>query len=142
MAWVAVLAVMAFILLYQNDADHNHTRLKATLYFPLQRTVWALCLCWISYACMAGYGFFVDTILSLDTFQILSKVTYSTYLIQSTTIAVHVVFMRAHPILDTFDTVRRTSKLSVKMQSAVLVPKQFVRYFGRLRCGILVDAGF
>lgn len=76
-----MLTTTAFLFLYQNDAHYNHTRIKAALFFPLQRPLWTLCVCWICYACLSGNAGFVNTFLSLPTFQILSKITYSTYLV-------------------------------------------------------------
>lgn len=73
--------MLGFIFFYEDDAEYNHTKIKATFFYPLQKLLWALCLCWISYACISGNGGFLNTFLSAPFFQVLSKVTYSTYLI-------------------------------------------------------------
>lgn len=79
--WGFAFAITGVIFFSQDDVDNNHTTLKATFYFPLQRPIWTLFLCWISYACMSGNAGFINSFLSAPVFQVLSKITYSTYLV-------------------------------------------------------------
>ncbi|CAE1236827.1 unnamed protein product [Acanthosepion pharaonis] len=53
----------------------------SSLYTALARTVWALSVGWVIYACSTGYGGFVNTILSWKAFIPLSRLTYCAYLV-------------------------------------------------------------
>lgn len=54
--WSVMFAVLAALFLSQNHVVNNHERLRTTFYMDLQRPVWALCLGWICFACIYGYG--------------------------------------------------------------------------------------
>lgn len=81
------------------------TVIKTMLYYPLQRIVWPICLSWISYSCLSGYADGINWFLSLPVFQILSRVTYSTYLIHLSLIALHVNYSRTLPYFTDYDLV-------------------------------------
>lgn len=83
-----------FIVLYQNDVDFNRTKIKAALFYPLQKTLWTVCLWWISYACISGNVKFINWFLSLTIFQILSKISYCTYLVHFLLIIMHIGYSR------------------------------------------------
>nr|KAG5706683.1 hypothetical protein BaRGS_005753 [Batillaria attramentaria] len=54
---------------------------ESALYNALARTVWGACVAWVIVACHAGYGGFVNTILSWGALVPLSRLTYVIYLI-------------------------------------------------------------
>lgn len=80
---------MAAVLLGNDDVSNNETTAKATFYYALQKPAWALCLAWVSFACMNGNGEIINKFLSLPLFQVLSKITYSTYLVHMTLLVMH-----------------------------------------------------
>lgn len=92
--WFLVIVLMAFAFFFQNDVDYNRTRTKAAIFYPLQKTLWAVCLWWICYACMSGNAFFVNWFLTLPMFQVLSKVSYCTYLVHYMLIMMHAGYRR------------------------------------------------
>ncbi|XP_037077460.1 nose resistant to fluoxetine protein 6-like [Pollicipes pollicipes] len=51
------------------------------VYAMLNRTAWSICLAWVVFACVTGYGGFVNTLLSWKAFIPLSKLTYTSYLV-------------------------------------------------------------
>lgn len=108
--WIVVFSVIVFLFLYQNEADHNHTRIKSTFFFPLQRPLWALCLCWISYACLSGNGGFINIFLSLPSFQVMGKVTYSTYLVHFLILTLDLASARDSPYFSDYNGVRALIK--------------------------------
>lgn len=55
-AWAAFLGIIAVLFFCHNDAAFNAMRLKSTFYMALQRPVWTLCLCWLTYACINGHA--------------------------------------------------------------------------------------
>lgn len=111
--WVAVTALVLFLLLMQNNIEYKHTQLKATFYMPLLRPTWALCLCWISYACLSGNAPFVNNFLLSSVFQVLSRVTYSTYLVHYTLLLMHMGYKRTLVYFNEFEMVIRGSRKSV-----------------------------
>lgn len=104
--WGAILSLTAFLFFFQDDATYNQTKIKSTLYFPLQKPLWALCLFWISFACLSGNGGLLNTFLSIPAFQILSKITYSTYLIHLTVLTLSTASARTLPYFTDYDGVR------------------------------------
>lgn len=104
--WGITFCLIGFVCFYQNDAYKNHTTIKATLFFPLQRPLWALCLCWISYACLSGNAGIVNSFLSIPTFQILSKITYSAYLLHFVIQLLLGGFARTTPYFTEIEAVR------------------------------------
>lgn len=55
-AWAAFFVVIAVLFFCHNDVAFNATKLKSTLYIALQRPALAVCLCWLTYACLNGHG--------------------------------------------------------------------------------------
>lgn len=99
---------MAFIFLYNSEATYNTTKLGSSIYFSLQKVLWAFCLSWISLACLDGHGGFINWFLSLPAFQVLSKIIYSTYLIHMTLLMIQFGSMRTLPYFTAYNAVRRT----------------------------------
>lgn len=104
-AWLLVFGVFAIQFALENKIRQDPTVLKTTFYYPLQRTIWPLCLCWISYTCLSGYANWVNWFLSLPLFQVISKIIYSTYLVHLTIISVHVNNYRTLPYFTNYDLV-------------------------------------
>lgn len=103
--WITTTALVVFLLLIQDNIEYEHTRLKATFYFPLLRPTWALSLCWISYACLSGNASSINTFLSSPIFQVLSRITYSTYLVHISLIYLHLGYIRTLPYFAEYETV-------------------------------------
>lgn len=101
-----MFGVMAFIFLYNNEATYNASRLWSSIYFPIQRVLWALCLSWISFACLDGHGGFINWFLSLPVFQVLSKIIYSTYLIHVSLLMIQFGSERTIPYFTDYSAVR------------------------------------
>lgn len=101
-AWAVFVAVNAALFFNLNDVTYN--RWKTTFYMALQRPVWAVLLAWLIYACINGHAGksrqyvyrvcikqshrtnfkftgILNKFMSLPIFQILSKLTYSMYLV-------------------------------------------------------------
>lgn len=109
--WVAVIALIAFLIIYQIDVDFNRTMTKAAVFYPLQKTVWTICLCWICYACLIGNASFIDWFLSASICQVLSKVTYSTYLLHVILILIHTGYSRTRFYFNDYEAVSGRSML-------------------------------
>lgn len=67
----------------------NPTSLKSTLYYSLHKVAWCIYLWWLSFACLTGEAGFIANFLSLSVFQVLSKITYCTYLVHLLLISIH-----------------------------------------------------
>ncbi|KAF0307440.1 Nose resistant to fluoxetine protein 6 [Amphibalanus amphitrite] len=51
------------------------------IYPMLSRTAWSVCLAWVVFACVTGYGGVVNSILSWKALIPLSRITYTSYLV-------------------------------------------------------------
>ena len=51
------------------------------LYNGFSRTAWGMCICWVMFSCVSGYGGVVNRLLSWPTFEVLGRLTYMVYLI-------------------------------------------------------------
>ncbi|XP_063232956.1 nose resistant to fluoxetine protein 6-like isoform X2 [Bacillus rossius redtenbacheri] len=82
-AWPTAVGAMAAVLfgtfgMYQEE--HGYSVVEASVYAGLHRTVWAACVAWVVFACVSGYGGFVDAFLSWSAWQPLSRLTYCAFL--------------------------------------------------------------
>jgi len=66
---------------YQMPWDPMPSKAVAVAYGGLHRFAWGLAVSWVIFACVTGYGGFVNTFLSYPGFVPLSRLTYATYLI-------------------------------------------------------------
>lgn len=78
---------------------------SAAAYSSLSHTAWAMSLAWIVVACSAGYGGYVNEILSAPIIYPFSRVTYCTYLV--------------HPIAIRFVTLNSDATLHLGSDSMV-----------------------
>ncbi|XP_064457551.1 nose resistant to fluoxetine protein 6-like isoform X2 [Ornithodoros turicata] len=88
--WIACTCLMLFVLYAMWPANTGHALpppLWAAIYGALARTVWSIGLSWIVLACLAGYGGFVNTILSWKAIVPFSKLTYGAYIVHPVLIA-------------------------------------------------------
>jgi len=59
----------------------TYTKAVAVAYGGLHRFAWGLAVSWVIFACVTGYGGFINTFLSYPGFIPLSRLTYCTYLV-------------------------------------------------------------
>lgn len=74
-----------------------------SLLIALKRPTWSITICWMIFACEMGLAGDINTFLSLSTFQVLSKLGYSIYLIHVSWMFLS-NFSRSTPIHFTFQT--------------------------------------
>ncbi|XP_067140919.1 nose resistant to fluoxetine protein 6-like [Centruroides vittatus] len=81
--WLVTLATMLFIIYAMWPANRGilPTVDEASAYGALARTIWGIGIAWITFACMTGYGGFVNSLLSWKALIPFSRLTYSAYLI-------------------------------------------------------------
>ncbi|XP_074595938.1 nose resistant to fluoxetine protein 6-like [Brevipalpus obovatus] len=90
LGWISAVTLNAGILLAMIPADNGYyvpSDLEASLYSATSRTLWAVGLAWIVFACVNGKGGFVNHALSWKPLIPLSKLTYCAYLIHPVVIA-------------------------------------------------------
>ncbi|KAB0802334.1 hypothetical protein PPYR_04520 [Photinus pyralis] len=81
--WMASLAVFVGLIIL-GVHTRNYTseyKLENATRMGLMHPLWSLAIAWLIYACRFGYGGFVNKFLSLPIFQVLSKFTYTAYLV-------------------------------------------------------------
>nr|XP_033205023.1 nose resistant to fluoxetine protein 6-like [Bombus vancouverensis nearcticus] len=79
LGWTLVILCNCSILFI--PVNHNTSLNLAVLYLALSRTGWALGIAWLVVVCTTNHAGIVKKILSLDIFVVLSKLTYSAYLL-------------------------------------------------------------
>jgi len=82
--WItsALTACLVVYGLYDYTAQGIPQPKTVLIIFPmLDRTAWAVCLAWVVFACVTGYGGVVNSILSWKPFIPLSRLTYCSYLV-------------------------------------------------------------
>lgn len=60
---------------------HVKTHLESAIYETFSRVSWAICLSWMIFACVNGYGGPINWFLSSTFWQPLSRLSYSLYLV-------------------------------------------------------------
>ncbi|KAF5285094.1 hypothetical protein FQA39_LY16783 [Lamprigera yunnana] len=63
------------------------------------RQLWCIAICWIIYSCVNGYNDIFNRFLSMGAFQVLSKITYSAYLLHMTIISLFLSISRTATVL-------------------------------------------
>ncbi|PSN55352.1 hypothetical protein C0J52_01840 [Blattella germanica] len=79
LAMASCVAVVFGAAVFYND-EHEYSVLESGIYAGLHRSIWALSIAWMAFACIKGYGGPVDTFLSWKLFVPLSRLTYCAYL--------------------------------------------------------------
>lgn len=81
--WLLASACASSVLygLYNNYNGHLMTKEVAATYMAVHRSVWAIAVGWVIYACVTGYGGFVNRLLCWKVFIPLSRLTYCAYLV-------------------------------------------------------------
>lgn len=64
-----------------HEESHNFNRLEASVYLSCSRSAWTFGIVWMVWACINGYGGPINFVLSSYTFKVLSKISYSIYLL-------------------------------------------------------------
>ena len=54
------------------------------LYNGFARTAWGMCICWVMFSCVSGYGGVINRFLSWPPFEVLGRLTYMVYLVHYT----------------------------------------------------------
>ncbi|CAG7732798.1 unnamed protein product [Allacma fusca] len=62
------------------NADDTFSSFHTAIYGGLHRTIWGVCICWIIFACVSGYGGWVNKFLSLKLFMPLGRLTFCMYI--------------------------------------------------------------
>ncbi|XP_030750747.1 O-acyltransferase like protein-like isoform X2 [Sitophilus oryzae] len=84
--WLTVLSLIPICIFvgHKDLTSEKYNKYANAFYNSLVRPLWASCIGWIVFACTMGYGGFINSFLSLPIFQVLSRFTYSIYLLHVT----------------------------------------------------------
>lgn len=72
---------MVFGLYPIYQSSHKTTTLESAFFEPFSRVGWGICLSWIIFACVLGYGGPINWLLSLPQWQPIGRLSYSIYIV-------------------------------------------------------------
>ncbi|XP_069691612.1 nose resistant to fluoxetine protein 6-like isoform X2 [Periplaneta americana] len=80
-----MLTIIAVIVVYNSlypflQKDYEYNAVQAAFYYTLARPVWSVCMTWIIFACVSGYGGIANTILSWKVWRPLGRLTFAMYI--------------------------------------------------------------
>ncbi|CAH1378595.1 unnamed protein product [Tenebrio molitor] len=82
LGWILSLGVMAACIYGGHTLQFTeYDKLANSFYISLMRPAWAIAICWVIFACVTDHGGPINQFLSLPIFQILSRLSYSIYLV-------------------------------------------------------------
>ncbi|XP_050297632.1 nose resistant to fluoxetine protein 6-like [Anthonomus grandis grandis] len=83
---LTMLCGVTFTFGSKSLTDAEYHKWHNALFNSLARPTWAVCVGWICFCCVNGYGGIINCFLSLNIFKILNRFTYSIYLLHVTMI--------------------------------------------------------
>ncbi|XP_065331424.1 nose resistant to fluoxetine protein 6-like [Cloeon dipterum] len=99
----ALALSVLFLILIPYSESYVENALEAAFYGSLHKPAWSLCLCWIIWACVNGYGGVVNSILSWKYFVPLSKLTFAGYLMHAPVLTSHAGLTRTPYFVSHFE---------------------------------------
>ncbi|CAG7819852.1 unnamed protein product [Allacma fusca] len=102
------------------NKDETFSSFHTAVYGGLHRTIWGVCICWIIFACVSGYGGWVNKFLSLKLFMPLGRLTFCMYI---TAYHIQMIFHSSIPHAEHFSMYR-----AVNVFFAHLVMSGFAAY--------------
>ncbi|CAG5132801.1 unnamed protein product [Candidula unifasciata] len=126
--WVVVTALSILLVLINHSqwkhGSKNWDQLQQSFFESLARPTWAVCMAWVIFACCTDLGGYANVILSWRPFLVLSRLTYSLYLL--------------HPLLIMFVVYSRRTTIYLDPANLSLV----YNYIGNLILSFLLSAVF
>jgi len=101
-AAVALAVVYGLVPYIKEKNVQEIDDLTRVAYGSLNRFAWALSIAWVIFACIKGYGGFVNELLSWSAFGPLARMTYCVYLIHLNFIKIYFAYMRKPIFYTTF----------------------------------------
>ena len=110
-AWLSTITVLLIIIfgqfhLQQENFQGNPLYADA-IYESLRRVFWAICISWVIFACIHGYGGFVNQFLSLPVWIPISKLSFCIYLLH---LPIQLLFLSSIRNPQYFSNLRATHK--------------------------------
>ncbi|XP_032070149.1 O-acyltransferase like protein [Thamnophis elegans] len=83
LGWLCAMISMSLViaLAYTLGDSHSFYSPVIAIYQAVHRTLWAIAVGWIIFACEEGYGGFINTILSWRVWTVVARISYACYLV-------------------------------------------------------------
>lgn len=108
--WAISLGIMLTIVLTYMDATvFDATILKNTLFFMFARPAWSLALSWIIFSCHFGYGGPINWLLSKSIHQVMTRLSFSMYLLHMLIEGVYLSYARTGMHFSEYEIVSHTN---------------------------------
>ncbi|KAF5281705.1 hypothetical protein FQA39_LY17726 [Lamprigera yunnana] len=114
---LASIATIIFLTCEEPLRTNNNILYACQL--ALVRPLWSVAVCWIIYSCATGYNKFINRLLSLNVFQILSKLTYAAYLVHLTLITLCYTMFQTATVLTHINMPRRSITVDESIHNLV-----------------------
>ncbi|EEC00714.1 hypothetical protein IscW_ISCW001445 [Ixodes scapularis] len=108
LGWSVSVAAGLTVVYVIFDWNHkgSYSLAWTSVYAATHRLAWALALAWVIFVCSTGQAAWVNRLLSLDVFVPLSRLTYSSYLVQLLVMVAKLTAARQSFLIAHWDMVR------------------------------------
>ncbi|XP_055915468.1 uncharacterized protein LOC129948480 [Eupeodes corollae] len=140
LAWISSLATLFFIVFGPYmimDDKRSSTNFIATMYESWKRTLWAIALAWIAFACHFGFGGTINSILSHPIWQPIARLGYTMYLVHMSVLRILLGSSRLLGYFSAFELIQYTWSafgislffaifLALGFESPILILEKFI----------------
>ncbi|XP_069691614.1 nose resistant to fluoxetine protein 6-like [Periplaneta americana] len=95
--WILTIVLLTAVYVSLHpflQKDYEYNVVEAALYYTFARPIWCICMIWIIFICISGYGGIANTILCWPIWRPLSRLTYAMYVFHNDIIIARLASVR------------------------------------------------